>query len=85
MIFVQLTEMLLSVRTPNINDLNNSITGAVKVVIDKHVLIRTASRNKQKQLSKPWITKSILKSRFLSNDPAEIAEFKKKIHINSIR
>ena len=85
MIFVQLTGILLSVRTPNINDLSNSITGAVKVVIDKHVPIRTASRNKQKQLRKPWITNSRLKSiknkqfvyktHFLSNDPAEIAEY----------
>ena len=41
MIFVQLTGMLLSVRTPNITDLTNSITGAVKVVIDKHVPINS--------------------------------------------
>ena len=40
----------------NMNDLTNSITGAVKAVIDKHAPIRTASRNKQKQLRKPWIT-----------------------------
>ena len=38
------------------NDLTNSITGAVKAVIDKHAPIRTASRTKQKQLRKPWIT-----------------------------
>ena len=54
MIFVQLTGMLLSVRTPNYtyiyiyNDLRKSITGAVKVVIDKHVPMRTALRNKKK-------------------------------------
>ena len=66
MIFVQLTGMLLSVRTPNYtyiyNDLRKSITGAVKVVIDKHVPMRTALRNKQKQLRKPWTINAILKS-----------------------
>ena len=61
-IFVQSTGMLLSVRTPNINDLTHSITGAVKVVVDKHISIRAASRNKQKHLRKPWITNSRLKS-----------------------
>ena len=63
---MQLTGMLLSVRTPNYiyiyNDLRKSITGAVEVVIDKHVPMRTALRNKQKQLRKPWTIKAILKS-----------------------
>ena len=39
MTFIQLTGMLLSVRKPNISDLTNSMTGAVKVVIDKHMPI----------------------------------------------
>ena len=87
--------MLLSVRTPNINDLTHSITGAVKVVVGKHMSIRTASRNKQKQLRKPWITNSVLKSiknkqfmyktHFLSNDPAEKEEYIKIFQINSTR
>ena len=42
--------------------MTNSRTRAVKVVIDKHEPIRTALRNKQKQLRKPWITNAILKS-----------------------
>ena len=74
MILVQLTGILLSVRTPNISDLTSSITGAVKVVIDK-------------QLRKPLITNSILKSiknkqfmyktHILSNEPAKITQYKK--------
>ena len=44
------------------NDRTNSITRAVEVVIDKHVPIRTALRNKQKELRKPWITNATLKT-----------------------
>ena len=72
--------------------MTNSITRAVKVVIDKHVPIRTALRNKQKQLRKPWITNAILKTiwnkqcmyetDFLSNDPAKIAENKNVSKLN---
>ena len=46
----------------NINDLTNSVIRAINIVIEKHAPIRMASRNKQKQLRKPWITNAILKS-----------------------
>ena len=71
----------------NINDLTNSVIRSINNVIEKHAPIRMASRNKQKQLRKPWITNAILKSiknkqsmyktHFLSTDPDKVAEYKK--------
>ena len=64
---------------------NTDINDLINTVIDKHVPMRTASRSKQKQLRKPWMTNTILKSinktkyvqaNFLSNDPVKITEYK---------
>ena len=59
----------------------------LKLIVHKHAPMKQASRNKQRLLQKPWISKGILKSikakhtmyktHFSYNDPTKVYEFKK--------
>ena len=59
----------------------------IELIVEKHAPKRKLSRNQQRLLKKPWLTRGIVKSikskhtmyttHFLSNDPVKIAEFKK--------
>ena len=59
----------------------------IELIVEKHAPKRKLSRNQQRLLKKPWLTRGIIKSikskhtmyttHFLSNDPVKIAEFKK--------
>ena len=58
----------------------------LKSIVNKHARLKQASRSKQKQSQKPWISMGILKSiktkhamykaHYLSKDPVKIGEFK---------
>ena len=64
----------------------NSIEEKLRLISDKHSPLRKASKQKKKQLEKPWISKAILKSvkkkqrffrsHYLSNDPRKIKDYK---------
>ena len=60
---------------------------AIQLIVNKHAPMKLASQAKQKQMSKPWITKGILKSiklkqkmyrsHFLSHDYEKVTAYKK--------
>ena len=60
---------------------------AIELIVEKHAPKIKLSRNQQRLLKKPWLTRGIVKSinskhamyktHFLSNDPAKIAKYKK--------
>ena len=70
----------------NLHEATDRTIGTIKSIVKKHAPLKQVSRNKQKQLQKPWITKGILKSiktkhamyktHYLSKDPGKIGEFK---------
>ena len=92
MISVRLTGTILA---PNktFNEKTQDAIIKIKNVVDKHAPTKHASRSKQKQMKKPWITTGILKSikkkqklyrtHFLSNDPVKKNEYKKYANILS--
>ena len=69
----------------------------IELIVEKHAPKRKLSRNQQRLLKKPWLTRGIIKSikseqtmyttYLLSHDPIKIAEFKKysnKLNQNKI-
>ena len=72
--------------TEDVNKSMNNIVEKLRLISNKHAPLRKASKQKKRQLKKPWISKAILisikkkqrlfKSHFLSNDPRKIEEYK---------
>ena len=72
--------------TEDVNKSMNNIVEKLRLITDKHLPLRKASKQKKKRLEKPWISKAILisikkkqrllRSHFLSNDPSKIQEYK---------
>ena len=70
----------------NLNEKVQEAINTLNKIVDKHAPIKLASQSKQRQLNKPWLTKSILKSvkrkqkmyrtHFLSKDLQKIGEYK---------
>ena len=46
----------------NLNEKVQEAINTLNKIVDKHAPIKLASQSKQRQLNKPWLTKSILKS-----------------------
>lgn len=77
----------ISGKCNNLHETTARTINTLKLIVNKHAPLKQVSRNKQKQLRKPWISKGMLKSiktkhamyktHYLSNDPVKICEFKK--------
>ena len=75
-----------SLVTEDVNVSMNNITQTLQQISDLHAPVRKASKQKLKQLKKPWISNAILtsikkkqklfKTHFLSNDQSKIKKYK---------
>ena len=79
-----------------LHEVTARIIDAIELTVEKHAPKRKLSRNQQRLLKKPWLTRGIVKSikskhtmyktHFLSNDPAKVAELKNiQISLTSLR
>ena len=83
----------ISGKCNNLHETTARTVDTLKLIVNKHAPLKRVSRNKQKQLRKPWISKGMLKSiktkhamyktHYLSNDPVTINEFKKLKNLNN--
>ena len=70
----------------DVNESMSNILNNLRIVTDRHAPVRKASRQKKKQLEKPWVSKAILasikrihklfKTYFWSTDPHKQQEYK---------
>ena len=78
-------ECLSKCDSNNVNKIFSTFYNKTNKLIDKHAPLRTASKRKNKQLLKPWITKGLLKSIRVKNrlfylgKTAEYKLYRKKI------
>ena len=77
----------ITMQCTDLHEITALTIDALKSIVNKHAPKKQTSRNKQRLLHKPWISKGILKSikikhtmyktHFLSRDPSKVCEFKK--------
>ena len=77
----------ITIQCTDLHEITALTIDTLKSIVNKHAPKKQTSRNKQRLLQKPWISKGILKSikikhtmyktHFLSRDPSKVCEFKK--------
>jgi hypothetical protein len=56
--------------------MTNECINTITQIIERHAPTKQASRNRMKQLSKPWLSKKLYRSHFLSRDPLRVSIYK---------